>query len=344
MRSEKLFKQPNNLFEAVDFSDLDLDEVSEKQVPRFIEGENYALKGVACDGFEMKTKTYKLIKIVDDFYGTNINSLIVKQIDGEQGVIFTLSKNDCVWHNIEYENGLQLFPQSLNWVRVKEKIPFDKNNLATTPRSDFDNTIRFILLKLNGFKDYVDGLVLTPSGCLIPESQFFNSLRVTTREPIIYNNNLVILDKTNLNIKLVYPKNVLFNHGNFISSEDTIFILIDLKKHGRLNDGHFGVDPKYLDGFNPNDIFEISWNEDGALTTEEYKKLKLNQPQKNNELLRGWDIALGNSLSNDETELSQTTINPVDFYYNWFVQINNRLDELLMEETLKRGESFYHKD
>ena len=279
---EKLFTQPKELFEAVDFSEFDIVETSEPHTPKFIEGENYALQGVACDGFEMEAKVYKLIKVVDDFYGTNINSVIVKQIAGEQGIIFTLSKNDCEYHGIEYEKGLQLFPKTLNWVRVKKKIPFDKNNLATTPVSDVDNTVRFILLRLDGFKDYLDGYILTPSGHLIGEKHFMDTLRITTKEPIVYGNGYVINDKTNLDIQLVYPKNLVFNHANFISSEDTIFVMIKLKReHVSLAnsdfitiDGCFGVEPKYLDGLCPNEFFEISWDELGAYTVEEYEELK----------------------------------------------------------------------
>jgi hypothetical protein len=276
------------LFEAVDFSEFDIVEASEPYTPKFIEGENYALQGVACDGFEMETKVYKLIKVVDDFYGTNINSVIVKQIAGEQGIIFTLSKNDCEYHGIEYEKGLQLFPKTLNWVRVKEKIPFDKNNLATTPVSDVDNTVRFILLRLDGFKDYLDGYILTPSGHLIGEKHFMDTLRITTKEPIVYGNGYVINDKTNLDIQLVYPKNLVFNHANFISSEDTIFVMIKLKREhvSPVNsdfiaiDGCFGVEPKYLDGLSPNDFFEISWDELGAYTVEEYEALKAEKLEK----------------------------------------------------------------
>ena len=279
---EKLFTQPKELFEAIDFSELDVIDASEKHMPKFIEGENYALQGIACDGFEMETKVYKLIKVVDDFYGTNINSVIVKQIAGEQGIIFTLSKNDCEYHGIEYEKGLQLFPKTLNWVRVKEKTPFDKNNLATTPLSDIDNTIRFIVLKLNGFKDYSDGYVVTPSGHLITEKHFADTLRVKTVEPIVYGNGYIAQDKTNLDIQLVYPKNLLFNHGNFISSEDTVYVMVRLKREYVSQvksdfiaiDGCFGVEPKYLDGISPNDFFEISWDELGAYTVEEYEAIK----------------------------------------------------------------------
>ena len=44
---EKLFTQPKELFEAVDFSEFDIVETSEPHTPKFIEGENYALQGVA---------------------------------------------------------------------------------------------------------------------------------------------------------------------------------------------------------------------------------------------------------------------------------------------------------
>lgn len=287
---EKLFSQPKELFEAVDFSNLGVIDDTEYQMPKFIEGENYALKGTACDGFEMEEKVYKLVKVVDDFCGTNINSVIVKQISGEQGIIFALSKIDCEYHGIEYEKGLQLFPKTLNWVRVKHKIPFDKNNLATTPLSDIDNTVRFIVLKLNGFKDYSDGYIVTPSGHLVTEKHFADSLRVTAKEPIVYGNGYVINDKTNLDIELVYPKNLTFNHANFISSEDTIFVMIRLMENKFDNidsvDGCFGVEPKYLDGLCPNEFFDISWDELGAYTIEEYEAIKAEKARKEAERVR----------------------------------------------------------
>ena len=310
---EKLFIQPKELFEAVDFSELDVIDASEKHMPKFIEGENYALQGIACDGFEMETKVYKLIKVVDDFYGTNINSVIVKQIAGEQGIIFTLSKNDCEYHGIEYEKGLQLFPKTLNWVRVKEKTPFDKNNLATTPLSDIDNTIRFIVLKLNGFKDYSDGYVATPSGHLITEKHFADTLRVKTVEPIVYGNGYITQDKTNLDIQLVYPKNLLFNHGNFISSEDTVYVMVRLKREHVSPvksdfiaiDGCFGVEPKYLDGISPNDFFEISWDELGAYTIEEYEAIKAERARKEAERIKKAEEERKRKIAEEEKRIRE---------------------------------------
>lgn len=310
---EKLFTLPKDLLEAIDFSGLGVIDASEKHTPRFIEGENYALQGVACDGFKMETKVYKLIKVVDDFYGTNINSVIVKQIAGEQGVIFTLSKNDCEYHGIKYEKGLQLFPKTLNWIRVKDKIPFDKNNLATTPLSDMDNTIRFVVLKLNGFKDYSDGYVVTPSGHLITEKHFVDTLRVKTVEPIVYGNGYIAQDKTNLDIQLVYPKNLLFNHGNFISSEDTIYVMVRLKREyvspvSQDNisvDGYFGVEPKYLDGLRPNDFFEISWDELGAYTIEEYEAIKAEKARKEAERIKKEEEERKRKIAEEEKRIKE---------------------------------------
>ena len=311
---EKLFVQPKELFEAIDFSNLGIIDSSEKHMPKFIEGENYALQGVACDGFEMESKIYKLIKVVDEFHGTDINSVIVKQVSGEQGVIFTLSKNDCAYHGIEYEKGLQLFPKNLNWVRVKDKVPFDKNNLATTPTSDIDNTIRFVVLKLNGFKDYSDGYVVTPSGHLVTEKHFVDTLRIHTKEPIVYGNGYIFEDKRNLNIELVYPENTLFNHGNFISSENSIYVMIKLVKDNfvrsyfidpNLIDGRFGVEPKYFDGISPNEFFEISWDELGAYTVEEYEEMKAEKARKEAERIKRIEEERKRKIAEEERRIKE---------------------------------------
>ena len=281
---ENLFYQPKEMFEAVDFSDMGIINEPENFVPKFVKGEKYALSGVSCEGFEMPEKIYELVGIHDEYDGINISSVIVKQVGGYQDKIFTLSKHDCECMGIEYENGLQLFPKHLSWRRVKEVVPFDKSNLGTTPVSDIDNTVRYIVLKLNGFKDYSDGYVVTPSGKLIKEERFIKSLRVTSDEPIVYEkpsgqfkNGLLVPANTKLDIQIAYPSGLNYNHGNFISEEDTVYILIKLVKEVNdptAIDGKSGVERPYLDGFNPNDHFKIAWDELGAYTIEEYEAEK----------------------------------------------------------------------
>ena len=275
---ENRFTLPSHLLEAVDFRGMGVVEEPINSIPKFVEGEYYSLQGIACDGFEMKEKIYQLIGVVNEYKGTEINSVIVKQVAGEEGKIFTLSKNDCACLDIEYQTGLQLFPKNLPWKIVKDEIPFDWRNLGTTPLSNIDNTIRHILIRIDGFKDYSDGYVLSPSGKLITEEAFIKTLRIQTAEPIVYGNGFVLKDGKNLNANIVYPENLLYNHGNFISSDDTIYVLITLKQPGdahikdkRTIDGYFGVEQEYLNNVNPNDFFRISWDEFAAPTVEEYE-------------------------------------------------------------------------
>lgn len=290
---EKLFTLPGEMFSAVDFTSTGLITEPVEEQPTFIVGEKYALKGVACDGFEMKEKVYKLIGLIDTYGGVPIESVIVKQVSGETGNIYTLSKNDCSKLGIEFQQGLQLFPKRLPWTRVIDNVEFDPHNLATTPKSLIDNTVRYILLKLNGFKDYLDGYVITPSGKLIKERQFETSIRVLAKEPIVYGNGYVKRENIPLIINIVKPKTSIFKHGNFISSDDEVFILITLSKSAlvltptqKSIDGYFGVDPVYLDGINPNDYFVVMWDELGAKTLEELAEEKARIEREHAETVR----------------------------------------------------------
>lgn len=280
---ENLFYMPKEMFEAVDFTDMGIVNEPQDYVPLFVKGEKYSLAGVSCEGFEMPEKIYELVGVHDEYDGIALNSVIVKQVDGYQGKIFTLSKHDCECMGIEYESGLQLFPKHLQWKRVKDIVPFNKSDLGTTPVSDIDNTVRYVLLKLNGFKDYSDGYVVTPSGKLIKEEQFQKTLRITSDEPIVYEkptegkNGVKLPENKNLSIEIAYPHGLTYPHGNFISSEDTVYVLIKLVQKladPTLIDGQSGVERANLEGFNPNDHFKIAWDELGAYTIEEYEAEK----------------------------------------------------------------------
>lgn len=289
---EKLFTLPNDYWEVVDFTNMGIIKEYTSMLPKFIKGEKYSLQGVSCDGFDMPTKVYELVDVIDDFHGVPINSVIMKQVDGESGQIYSYSKNDCLQLGIDYQEGLQPFPKNMHWKRLKETIPFDKDDLSSTPRSEVDNTIHHVLLKINGFKDYADGYVLSPSGKLIKEKQFLDSLRIINNEPIVYGNGYVTKDKTKLAKDIVYPKGLIYNHGNFISQDDTIYVLINfvqwnilwdslyrMPKDSYKIDNAFGIDPKYLANINPKDMFTIAWDELGAFTIEEYEMRKQKQKE-----------------------------------------------------------------
>ena len=291
---EKLFILPSENFEAVDFTSMGVINEDSTMLPKFIEGEKYSLQGTSCDGFKMPNKIYELIGVVDEFCGVNVDYVIMKQIEGERSQIYSLSKNDCAYLGIEYQDGLQPFPKNMHWERIKEKVEFINDDLSTTPRSEVDNTIRYILLKLNGFKDYSDGYILSPSGKLIKEEKFEKSLRIINNEPIVYGNGYAVKDKTRLNTKIVYPQGLLYNHANFISQDDTIYVLITLKvgihandrKYSSSIDYSFGIEPRYLSNIKPQELFTIKWDELGCLTINEYEAIKEKERQKELEKIK----------------------------------------------------------
>lgn len=313
-RVENRFILPKELFKAVDFTNMGVVEEPKNIAPTFIKGEKYSLKGVSCEGFEMPEKIYEVVGVHDSFDGVDINSVIVKQISGDQDKIFTLSKNDCKFMGIDYENGLQLFPKYLDWKKVKDIVPFDASNLATTPLSDIDGSIRYILLQLNGFKDYADGYIVTPSGKIIKEEQFENTLKIVSNEPIVYEvptattKGLSRAENTKLNIELVYPKGLTYNHGNFISSEDTIYVLIKLVEpliDPNEFDGQGGVDKVNLEGFNPNDHFQISWDELGAYTIEEYETEKARKEKERQEKIAKEEAERKKRIAEEEKRIKE---------------------------------------
>lgn len=276
---EKRYVIPADKFSLVDFTDMGIVEEDKSRMPKFVIGENYALGGEKIEGFSQKYRLYNLVGMVDEFAGTKVDSLIVKQIGGDEGNIYTISKNDCAFLGIEYQSGLQLFSKNLAWKHVRNLPKFDAHNLGTSPTSEIDNSIRYLVLKLDGFTDYSDGYVLSPSGKLIKENQFVQSVQVIAKEPVVYGNGHIVQDKMPLRAFVTHPRVKLFNHGNFISSEDEVFILIELVdklsyNNVRTFDGKFGVDPKYFEGLDPNEYFEVSWDEFGGLTIEEYEEYK----------------------------------------------------------------------
>jgi hypothetical protein len=97
---EKRYTIPADKFSLVDFTDLGCVDENKSMMPKFVVGENYALGGESVEGFTQKYKLYNLVGIVDEFAGTKVNSLIVKQIGGEEGNIYTISKNDCAFLGI----------------------------------------------------------------------------------------------------------------------------------------------------------------------------------------------------------------------------------------------------
>ena len=294
---EKRYVLPKNLVNVIDYTTFD--GLVKEASPMFIIGEEYIIDRQLSTG----NTVFQLVKVVDELYGMKLDSVIVKKMtECNNSSLIELSSSDCKLYGIQYEKGLYLYPKSLPWKRIIKKVKFDPNDLSTNPLSMVDNTIRYILLSINGFKDYQDDYIITPNGSLIKEKKFINSLHVTAKEPIVFGNGQIIKENAIINTKIVCPKKVIFNHGNFLSSKDEIFLLVILASKDKTNssiDGMCGVEPIYLNGVNPNDLLEISWDEFGAYTKEEYEEIKQRQLEERRMMIEREEKAYKNrSLNN----------------------------------------------
>lgn len=133
------------------FTDIDSVTSMKPQREKFCEGDIYSLSGTACDGFQMKETFYQIIKKIDTFADTPIQGVIVKQLSEPTDIIYTLSKNDCRFLNLDYEPGLQLFPQGMNWKYVEGGEKSQKNSV----RIGFDGKGKYILIGIRVY-DVID--------------------------------------------------------------------------------------------------------------------------------------------------------------------------------------------
>lgn len=156
-------------------------------------GDLYTLRGVECDDFKMPIKVYKLVAVLHELNGVELNSVVVKQVGGEETTIFSLTKFDCETLSLPFEKGLQIFPKTMNWVVYKEETEeeadnrlkkADLNNLSTYPKSPQDGNIWNIVIKLEGFSSYRKTHIVIPSGDIIKTEDLHNMLKVRTIIPI----------------------------------------------------------------------------------------------------------------------------------------------------------------
>jgi hypothetical protein len=80
-------------------------------------------------------------------------------------------------------------------------------------------------------------------------------------------------------------------------------------------DKSYGVQQKYLEGINPNDLFIISWDEFGADTVEEYEAKKAEKERKEAEKIRKAEEAKKTLQLEKEEKVNKAVKRMVD--YQW---------------------------
>ena len=248
---------------------------AEVQRNKFTIGNIYTLSGVECDDFEMPKKEYQLIDIVKNINGVTLDSVVMKQISGEQSTIFSLTKNDCRNLRIQFQQGLQLFPTNLNWIEKKTETQivepqviepsydehFNPTNLSTYPLCHIDNTVRHILVELSNFSyDHLNGVIILPSGDTVKKSVFNECLKIRTKRPLYGDNktsaNIQYDERINYRILTKEVGNCTTNE--VVDNNGNIYVELCLvKKTSNTPDGWIGVDPRIFDNANFSSVFDV---------------------------------------------------------------------------------------
>lgn len=98
-------------------------EAKKKVGKKFIVGEKYYIKNK--NGNKVTYKIYELKKYIYSIGEISVCCLIMKQIGGEPVTTkFTLNKFDCIKYHIKYEDGLEVFPMNLNFIKISENTNF----------------------------------------------------------------------------------------------------------------------------------------------------------------------------------------------------------------------------
>lgn len=280
---KEIFVLPSRLFTMVDPLLFGVNYERGIEGPVFVTGNKYFLQVPFSEKGRDKKKVYELIGIVNNIHGIDVDSLIMRQVSGERGTIFSLSKSDCAFIGIPYEEGLQLFPMSMGWKELnEEERKFNPDDISTTRLSGIDRTVRNVLIQVGGFSDYVNGYAVTPNGKLVRENEIYKRLKVTSNVQLLYGiDNTTIEANKKLVTRLETPSGngLFFPYGNCIGSDGNIYISISFIKnrHGLTSDGKIGIAPRFLEGLDPRELLTVSFDETGLRTVDDYVSRRMSR-------------------------------------------------------------------
>ena len=250
----------------------------------------------SVDGEELPNRFYKILGIVGKLHDIDINSYLVKEVfptpngdwsytqEGTFRTTFSLSRSDCKYLNIEYQDGIEVYPfpstdeffhkyikEDKEPIATEEKSSdIDYNNLATYPVSPIDGYIRHIVIQLSGFKPINNNVLLYNDGRTISVDRFCSTLRIVLKRHITsYDNRSAAFCKGSLMKCRIVGKTKESAEFNVADEDGNIFIEVDtfikFLNSDKTSDGIVGISPEALNGLNVNDLFEITFNEGGAI-------------------------------------------------------------------------------
>lgn len=222
-------------------------------------GDTVVLPGPEAEDYKFGGTVFTIKGHVREFNGVEINSYILKEVVDEDTPVrrkMTMSREICNLLGIEYEDGLELWPDTMGFLRVSDlddtkpkPRPLDYGNMGTYPTSIEDNTIRKICIDIElsnqHFSIQGDGTVTTDTGMKYADVGFFASqLRFSLNQQALRG------------FKVVQIMPITPNHtkdGGFNGHLYFELTILDANGHGIL--------PMFVEGLNIDDIIIVSWDE-----------------------------------------------------------------------------------
>lgn len=226
-----------------------------KKIVELIPGQLYRLME-----FGSLDRIFRLEKIID-----TENAVIMSMVEGTPSKNFgTLADWKCERLDLDYKPGMMIFPKDMPWAEYDpSSVEYDPSDLSTYGGSMLEgekDTIRYMLLRIGGFKRTKDARIITmPNGSLIDTELAYLSLGVRIRTDIPGISSYPGLTKGE-DVKYAYIANS-FRGSERVSKDEicdcygNIWVILDLRKEGK------GISPLSLKGKKACDIFEVYWND-----------------------------------------------------------------------------------
>lgn len=232
-----------------------------EQGDNLIVGNLYSLQGDECDGFKMPIRVYSCKGLIPTFKGVNLDAVVMKQVEGEEDTIFSLTRQDCKILGLEYEDKLQLFPISFNWNPLvrQETREYTCKDLSTYKPSPIDGTIRNMHIFLGFIRYYDNKNCITPNGIILPIDFFLNSIKIEFKNEALKRHQIMF-------------KPMLSNgEGSHVVDmvKNGINLMLFFSTHKDIP----GIDPRLFQGKSFDDIFKVSWREPFTITEIDERRL-----------------------------------------------------------------------
>lgn len=212
-------------------------------------GKLYGLQGESCDEFAMPMNVFICKGIVNDYHGTALDVAIMKHVEGEEGHIFSLTRNECKMLGVEYEPKLQVFPIEFNWIPMEhqEARDYTPNNLGTYKPSPITGTIKQMHVFMRMVRPCGNSHLYTPNDSAIPTELFLKTIRV-------YFKDINLRNCFKIEVKPLLTRGE--NSPLFDTDRGGINFMLFFS-----DNANNGIDPHILENKTFDNLFVVTWQE-----------------------------------------------------------------------------------